>query len=147
MTNDELRQLLLTGLDYSHLHDDWVCPLEEALQGVTAEQASRATSPAEKCIWEIVLHLAVWNENILERINGGEPIRPIEGAWPQMPPDHSAHQWEQAKLRLKESLVSIRNLIETAPIEKLLNAPYGPADLLCRFLHNAYHIGQLTKMN
>jgi hypothetical protein len=27
-----------------------------------------------------------------------------------------------------------------------MGGPYGLADLLCRFIHNGYHIGQITKM-
>ena len=41
---------------------------------------------------------------------------------------------------------ALRALLETTPISKLEEAPYGLGDLFCRFIHNAYHIGQITKL-
>ena len=32
------------------------------------------------------------------------------------------------------------------PIAELDGPPYGLGDLLCRFIHVAYHIGQITKL-
>lgn len=142
MTKDEL----LIGFEYSHLQDSWVNPLSEALDGITAEEALWRPGPRLKGIWDIVLHVAVWNENIVERIEKGQPVRPQEGPWPPPPDAPNEAAWERAKERLWDSLASMRKLISTAPLERIEKSPYGVGDLICRFIHIAYHIGQITKL-
>ena len=145
MNEEDLRKLLLIGFEYSYLHDDWVNPLKVALAGLTAEQV-RWRPDEGMGIWDIVLHLAVWNENIVARVSSGEAVRPEEGAWPPLPAVTDEVAWVGAKKRLWDSLDSVRSMIEATPVPKLLAAPYGPGDLLCRFIHMGYHIGQITKM-
>jgi hypothetical protein len=137
---------VLIALEYSYIHDDWVHPLTEALDGVTAEEALWRSGPKTKGIWDIVLHMAVWTENIVLRKRSGEIVRPEDGPWPPPPaiPDEAA--WQAAQQRLWDSLASLRSQLERDPPSALLDAPYGMGDLLCRFIHNAYHIGQITKM-
>ena len=144
MEDQEFKDVILTALEYSYLHDDWVNPLSEALDGVSAEGAVWRPGPESKGIWDIVLHLAVWNENIIERMLTGEKCRPAEGAWPAPPdvPDEAA--WDAAKQRLWDSLEALRQYIEANPLDEM-QGPYGMGDLFCRFIHNAYHIGQITK--
>ena len=147
MDDDAVRKDLLIGFEYSHLHDSWVNPLADALDGVTAEQAIWRPGPDMKGIWDIVLHMAAWNENIIERIGSGEiAYPPGRVAWPPPPSAPSDEQWLSAKTRLWDSLAALREMIETIPIIKIQESPYGIGDLLCRFIHNAYHIGQITKL-
>jgi hypothetical protein len=143
---EAVKAAVLTALDYSYLHEDWVNPLAEALEGVTAEQAAWRPGPQEKGIWDIVLHLAVWNENIVERMRTGEKARPAEGAWPPLPAALDEQSWLQAKRRLWDSLDGLRNYLGSLPPEGLMSGPWGLGDLLCRFTHNGYHIGQITKL-
>lgn len=141
-----IRNQLAVAFEYAYLHDDWVNPLAEALAGVTVNEALWKPVADSKCIWEIVLHMAVWNENIVERIRSGQPVRPAEGAWPTLPDSPTGPAWEVAQRRLTDSLAAVRETIESTPLEGLLNAPWGIADLLCRYIHNGYHIGQITKL-
>lgn len=121
-------------------------PLADALAGVTAPEALWKPGPEGKGIWEIVLHMAVWTENIVQRMESGDPVRPMEGAWPPLPavPDEAA--WETDRRRLGDALSLLRARIEGNPPDALMDGPYGLADLLCRLIHNAYHIGQITKL-
>jgi uncharacterized damage-inducible protein DinB len=146
MNEQSLQRDILLAFEYSFLHADWVNPLEEALAGVTADQALSKPSADAKSIWDIVLHMTVWTENIVERIRSGNPVRPSEGAWPLLPTVRDEAAWEGAKSRLRDALDSLRSTIEAAPLTAIEDSPYGLADLLCRFIHNAYHIGQITKM-
>ncbi len=146
MDEATLRRDLLTAWEYTYLHEDWVNPLDEALAGVTPKQALWPPSPEGKGIWEIVLHLAVWNENIVERIETGQNTHPKEGAWPPIPETPDDVAWESAKRRLNEAIDSVRVMLETVPWEKVEKSPYGLPDLLCRFIHNGYHLGQITKI-
>jgi hypothetical protein len=146
MTEQEIRELLLVVLEYSYEHDDWSHPLDDALAGVTAEQASWRPGGDAMGIWDIVLHLAVWNENIIERIKTGEKVRPKEGAWPPRPDVARESDWDSAKSRLRASLDLLRSFIESVPLEKVHASPYGIGDLATRPLHMAYHIGQIVKI-
>ncbi len=146
MDEQALRHEIKVAFEYSYLHDDWVTPLEEALEGVTAEQALRRPRPNSKGIWEIVLHLAMWNENIVDRIRTGQPTRATEEHWPPLPPTPDEAAWEAAKKRLWDSLESMRVAIEAAPMEKIVGMHYGLGDLFCRFNHLAYHGGQIVKL-
>lgn len=147
MDEQTLRQTILTAFEYAYMHEDWVNPLDDALVGVTAEQAAwRPPGSEDMGIWDIVLHVAVWNENIVERIETGQNTHPTEGAWPARAAVLDDAAWEAAKQRLRDSLDSVHRLIETVPFEKIDQSPYGLPDLMCRFNHVAYHLGQITKI-
>jgi hypothetical protein len=151
---EAIRRDILVAFEYSHLHDSWVTPLAEALDGITAEQAAVRPDPDSRSIWEIVLHLAVWNENIVQRMRhrqAGEPFtRPPEGAWPPLPETKNESVWHAAQQRLWDSLAAVRAQIESTPIDAMLDpgsVGYSQlGDLFCRFTHIAYHIGQITKL-
>jgi hypothetical protein len=104
MTEEEMRNQILIGFQYSFKHDDWVNPLDEALEGVSAEEAAWRPGPEGKGIWDIVLHLAVWTENIIERMETGEKAHPEEGAWPAPPDTTDEAAWQAAKDRLTRAL-------------------------------------------
>ena len=86
MDEQALRRDVLIAFEYSYQHDDWVYPLADALAGITVDEAVWTPGPDVKGIWDIVLHMAVWTENIVERMRSGERVRPAEGAWPPLPP-------------------------------------------------------------
>jgi len=146
MNQEALRKDVLVAFEYSYLHDDWVNPLEEALDGVTYVEALWSPGPDSMNIWRIVLHLAVWNENMVQRIETGEASKPDEGAWPPLPVVQDESTWTDSKQRLRNAEESLRSTIASVPWEKIQNSPYGLADLLCRLTHNGYHLGQITKL-
>jgi hypothetical protein len=143
LTVDEIHRQIRIAYEYCYVHDEWVNPLAEALDGVKAEEAAWRP-PDGKGIWDIVLHLAVWNENILERMETGEKSSPAEGHWP-LPEEPDELAWEAAKERLSRSLEGLRLYLETHSLDEMTGA-YGLADLFCRFHHIAYHLGQITKV-
>lgn len=143
--NDDFREKLRVGWEYTWRHDSWVEPLADALEGVTAEQASRPPAESSESIWRIVLHLAVWNENIVARVEQNSQLHPDEGAWPNLPESLSEENWSMAKQRLSDSIELVDLMLRETPIDQLLNNGYGFADILCRFTHMGYHIGQIVK--
>src|SRR3569832_2583651 len=100
MEESEVRKQLDIAFEYCYAHNVWVNSLDDALAGVTSRAALWRPIPPGKGIWDIVLHLAVWNENIVERTESGERVHPEEGEWPATPdhPDEAA--WAAAKRRL-----------------------------------------------
>ena len=146
MDNQTVQKEMLIAFEYCYLHDDWVNPLKDALDGLNAGQAARKLSAESKSIWEIVLHTAVWNEDIVTRVRSKERSRPAEGAWPAIQGAGMEQDWDRDKKRLWDSLESVRAMIESGSLDEIQAGPYGIADLLCRYIHNGYHIGQITKM-
>ena len=154
-----MRRDVLLAFEYAHNREDWVYPLADALAGVTAQEAAWKPSPDKpdpdmRCIWQIVLHMTAWTDNIVQRmaqrIQGEPPGKPPEGAWPPLPATMDEAAWEDAQRRLWNALAALRAHIEATPPAALLdcgNVGYSQfADLLCRLIHNAYHIGQITKL-
>lgn len=139
-----LRSVLAAGLEYSALQDEWSFPLEAALDGLDWSQAAWRPEGGMG-IWDIALHLAVWNENIVQRVLTNEKCHPSEPSWPELPEPTPAN-WEAAKERLRQSIGSLKTLIETEDEARLLANGYGAADILCRFIHLAYHAGQIVKI-
>lgn len=144
MTDAEVKDSLSLAFEYCYLHDEWVTSLGEALAGLGVGEALHRPTPESKCIWEILLHVAVWNENIILRMKGDE-ARPAEGAWPELPESQGEEAWNEAKSRLWRSLKSIEDTMRDSTLDTLNGGPYGLPDLLCRFIHVAYHIGQIVK--
>lgn len=146
MTDEELRTLLLETLDYSYKIDEWVPPLAETLDGITAKQAAWRPAGNAKTIWEICLHVAVWNENIIERIETGAKSHPAQGNWPDPPTDLTEENWQIAKEWAIRSCEDLHRYLQTVPIEKIKASPWGLIDLTVRFSHISYHIGQIIKL-
>jgi len=153
MDEERIREDVLIAIEYSHDQDDWVTPLAEALDGVSMEDAvwkPVIASDKVKSIWEIVLHMAVWTENMVVRMHGDPRAHPEEGAWPSIPKDLSEESWEASKARLVASVESLRAEVRSADMAALTEPIEGGGnrleDILCRTIHNAYHIGQITKL-
>ena len=96
-----VRRDLLLAFEYAHNEGNWVFPLADALAAVTAQKALWSpdpNAPLQRCIWQIVLHMTVWTENIVERMaqrTRDEPMgHPHEGAWPPLPNPHDEVAWE-----------------------------------------------------
>lgn len=142
MTEDEIKGEIALAFEYAYRHDDWVEPLESLLAGVSAADALRR--PREKGVWDIALHLALWNENIVERVRTGRKIHPDEG-WPAPSTVPEDAAWEAAKARLRDSYAAVQCLIETSSLDELRGG-YGLADLLCHLTHSGYHLGQIVKL-
>jgi hypothetical protein len=145
MDEEAMRRDVQVAFEYSYAHDDWVYPLADALAGVTAAEAAWRPGPGVKGIWDIVLHMTVWTENIVVRMRERRDVHPPEGPWPP-PAEPNEAEWEAAQQRLWDALEALRAYIEANSLEALTVPPYGLGDLFCRFIHNAYHIGQITKM-
>lgn len=144
MDGEVVKREVRIAFDYAYKEEDWVYPLADTLAGVTAQEAVWKPVLDVNCIWAIVLHMAVWTENIIERMTSGERAHPTEGAWPSLPPALDEAAWQSAQRRLWDSLAALRAYMEAAPPDGLMAGPYGMADLLCRYIHLGYHIGQIT---
>jgi uncharacterized damage-inducible protein DinB len=123
--------------------------LKEALADLTPQQAAARPVPNAHSIWEIVNHIAGW-ENIWRRRLEGDAnaSEPEEGDFPEVA-EVSDEAWQATISRLNEIHDSLLEMIAELKPEQLgTNLPNR--DYTYRFLlrgairHHVYHAGQIA---
>jgi uncharacterized damage-inducible protein DinB len=121
----------------------------EALAGLDAATAAARPLAGAHSIWEIVHHLAVWNEVPRRRLDG-ERLQnlPPDREWPPVT-DLSADAWQAAQAALQDAHAALHaRVLELA--DGQLDDPVVGSDptvrgmLLGVLQHNAYHAGQIV---
>lgn len=123
--------------------------LSEILSGVSADQAAKRPVGNTHTMWELVLHIEVW-ESVVRRRLGGERIDELSPAqdWPAMG-ETTAAAWEQTRARLDASNRALQQEIGKLKDEQL-SAPvpgkgYSIYDMLHGVVqHDLYHAGQIA---
>jgi uncharacterized damage-inducible protein DinB len=130
----------------------------ELLQDVTAEEASAHPIPGAHSIWEIVLHMTGWLNEVRRRLGGREPDMPEAGDWPE-PGETSEAAWQRDRSRLKEAVAELLNALSALREEDLDRMGGSIAETRNPALgtgvthramvngivqHNAYHSGQIA---
>ena len=133
--------------------DAWHGPsVREALAGVTAVQAHARPLRNAHSIWELVQHIAVW-ENVGRRRLAGDRA-PIDISSPEdWPPaeDASEAAWEQAKALLDRGHEALREAIAQV-VETRLDEPIfeGMSTVYVTLhgviQHDIYHAGQIAML-
>lgn len=123
--------------------------LRELLDGVTAETAAAKPLPDAHSIWELVLHIAGW-ENVVRRRLAGEVLpdlpdeenfpsiqEPSEDAW-----QHTLQQFTQSNRALREAIAGLDDaqLAEMVPGKNY--SIYGMLHGVIQ--HDLYHAGQIA---
>jgi uncharacterized damage-inducible protein DinB len=144
---------ILDQLDRAYKGEAWHGPsVRELLTGVTAKQAQARPLANAHNIWELVHHIAVW-ENVGRRRLGGDPAQ-IESSspddWPP-PDDASDAAWEQAKAALDRGHEALREAIARIdesrldePIVEGLSSTYVTLHGIIQ--HDLYHAGQIAML-
>jgi uncharacterized damage-inducible protein DinB len=87
--------------------DPWHGPATTALlEDVTAAEAAAYPVQGAHSIWELVLHLISWQNEVQRRLTGRPPAMPEEGDWPEVT-DVSEAAWDRDRRRLGESLEQV----------------------------------------
>lgn len=122
--------------------------LREVLEGVGAEAAAARPLPEAHSIWEIVLHVAGWQDVVRRRL-GGEKVRePDPGDWPAQGSGEEA--WREALEALDRShaaLLEAVGRVDPARLDELLfrGAEWSVYVSLHGVVqHNLYHAGQIA---
>lgn len=150
MKKATLGQRLADQLRRSQSGEAWHGPsLEELLEGVTPEQAAAHPIAGAHSIWELVLHIAVWQKHILDRIErGGMAEIPDELDWPKVGETTGA-VWKAALADLKKINEDLTRAVERLD-DARLHATVRGKDYDFHFMlegmvqHNLYHAGQIA---
>src|SRR5437870_2149007 len=76
--------------------------LREVLQDVTPLVAAAPSPTGGHSIWQLVLHVAAWQDGVRRRLAGDPANLSSEEEWPPVT-DTSAAAWQQAVERLRTS--------------------------------------------
>jgi len=136
-------------LNRIHKGPAWHGPsLTEAVAGVSAENAARRLSAGAHNIWDLVHHIAAW-DNVFGLRLMGEPIdEPSEGDFPAST-SISAEQWTDLIARLNsahDQLVEAVSRLEGSDLEQLVvGEEYSKRFLIDgSIIHHVYHTGQIV---
>lgn len=128
--------------------DAWHGPgLQKLLEGVTAEQAIRRPSAESHSIWELVLHIAGWEEVFIARLEGHVKSEPADGDFPAIAATDDA-SWKQALQFLQDAhdrlIKAVSRMQESDLQTTLTKKDYSVAFMLHGLVrHNVYHAGQI----
>ncbi len=121
----------------------------ELLQGVTAAQAAARPLAGAHSIWELTLHIGVWEDVPRRRLLGErkDDVPPAED-WPPVT-DTSAAAWksavEQLQQRHRQLLDVISNLSDDGLAQTVPGMGYSVYGMLHGVVqHNLYHAGQIA---
>jgi uncharacterized damage-inducible protein DinB len=151
MESTRIAELLLRTFEGDPWHGSSTRAL---LADVTARDAARRPAGQAHSIWELVLHMTGWADEVRRRIGGRAAQDPDGGDWPPVP-EVSDAAWAAAVARLTEAhhalAAAVRRLSDAeleAPVTDLRDPAAGSG--LSRYLtlhglihHTVYHSGQI----
>jgi uncharacterized damage-inducible protein DinB len=125
--------------------------LLNALEGVSAEGASKHPIRGAHSIWELVHHVGSWNAIVLRRLRGEEVEVTTERDWPPVW-EVSEVAWRRALDNLSESHARIREFVATIQDAQLdVGDQKTSGERTSRYVvlhgmiqHNCYHAGQIV---
>ena len=117
--------------------------LQEALAGVTAEQAMAKPVAGAHSIWELLLHITAWAGAARKRLGGDPSPLSGEGDWPVL-----SGEWSDAIAAMESEFQALRQAVSALPDEDLTKTvpgqEYDNYFLLHGIVqHTLYHCGQI----
>ncbi len=147
-------EMIADELDRMSHGGAWHGPaIAEALKDVSAADAEARPVAGAHSIWEIVLHMTAWANEVGRRLE--EDARPLNGDadWPVVGSTNGM-AWEEARLQLLDAHRRLRAAIREFPPNRLREPVSGmdndgPPDSFYVMLHglaqhDAYHTGQIS---
>jgi uncharacterized damage-inducible protein DinB len=140
---------ILDQLDRGFAGEAWHGPaLQELLDGVSAEDASKHPVSGAHSVWELVNHIAAWNLIVRHRVAGESVEVTPEMDWPPVW-EISEVAWTRALDHLKESRDLLRGTIQQLRDEQLNQQVLGEKYSIYVMLHglvqhDLYHAGQIA---
>ena len=147
---------IVDELEREHAGDPWHgSPLRQILEGIDHQHASRRPLPGVHTIWELVLHITAWKNEVRRRIGGAPAGEPVEGDWPA-PAAASADAWRAALDGLEVSHRALVTDVSALSEDQLFKPTNDPRDratgagvshyvLLHGIVqHDVYHSGQIA---
>ena len=140
---DHLLELLKTGS--AHLGFD------EAIEGLPAELRGRKVPGLAHTVWQLVEHLRLAQEDILEfsRNPDYKEMKFPDDYWPDSEAPPSDEAWNQSVEAYRRDLQAMKDLVADPKTDLFAKIPWGSGQTILREAmliadHNAYHAGQIV---
>ena len=140
--------MVVNELKRSFEGEAWHGPaLMEILDGIDAETAAARPLPKAHSIWELVRHIAAWEDVVTRRIHGETCTLTDDENFPQVERSDSA--WQQAVRNLRDKHARLLETVSALP-ESRFDDPVPGKDYPLLFMllgavqHAAYHGGQIA---
>ncbi len=150
MKNDNtLRDHLTASLENSHAHLEFV----DAIGGFPFEMNGRVVEPVPNSAWQLVYHLWIVQNDLLEYIRDAKHVSPEypSGYWPEglEAPDKKA--WDSAIGKFNSDLNAFKDMVEHPDTDLLAPMAHTPGHTILREVlilirHNSYHVAQLVDL-
>ena len=113
--------------------------------------------PHVHTIWELVLHMTAWKNEVRRRLHGAPAGSPEEGDWPEVGAP-TAERWQAALEQLEAAHKALVSAVHHLPEPQLFEPTNDPRNretgsgvtkyvLLHGIVqHDAYHAGQLAML-
>jgi uncharacterized damage-inducible protein DinB len=146
---------IVDELQREHSGEPWHgSPLRQILKGMSAAHAAAQPIAGGHSIWELVLHITAWKNEVRRRLSGAAASDPEEGDWPAVG-DPSDARWRQALAALERAhteLVAAIRQVPDAQLSKATNDPRAPGGAGVSYYillhgivqHDVYHSGQIA---
>ena len=144
---------ILDQLRRAYEGEAWHGPsVHEVLNGVTAAQAHERPLRNAHSIWELVQHIAVWEDVGRRRLTGDRAQIAISSPedWPP-PEDTTEAAWEQAQDALHRGHQALVNAVAQTPESRLDEPIFEGMSTVYVTLHGViqhdlYHAGQIAML-
>jgi hypothetical protein len=140
LLTDELIKLLNGGTAHAKLND--------ALEGLPANQRGEVPGGLPYSIWQLVEHIRIAQWDMLEFSKDGSHQSPPwpEGYWPKETAPASEEAWVQSIQQIKQDLNELIELVKTGNLYEPI--PHGTGQTLLREAlqaadHAAYHVAEI----
>jgi uncharacterized damage-inducible protein DinB len=152
----DLQTSLIEQLAATNAGEPWYGTSRSALlAGLSAQQAAEHSVPGVHSIWEEVLHMTAWTNEVRRRLGGESAGTPIEGDWPAV--GHvSEMEWRAALDALDAAHARLLEAVRTLPPHRWSepvaqppgDTPSGNISVTGLIVglaqHDAYHTGQVA---
>jgi uncharacterized damage-inducible protein DinB len=145
------RRRILDLLDRAYRAKAWSGPsLLETLDGVGAGLAAKRPVRGGHSIWELVEHVASWNELVARRLGGEKPVVTPEINFPRVVKTTPA-AWRASLRRLARTQARFRREVARFPVAKLgrrrprLDHTWSVL-IHGQIQHGLYHAGQIAML-
>jgi uncharacterized damage-inducible protein DinB len=124
-------------------------PIWQILDGISAEKAALRPIANAHSIWEIVGHMAFWEDVAARRLGGLRAGLEAEGNFPPVPPEATEANWQKTLDAFRASNQALREALQKLDPARLdersaagKRSFYDEAHGLIE--HNVYHAGQIA---
>lgn len=135
-----LRSLLLHELHTTHNQADWFVPINTAVDGLTAEQASWQPPKESHSAGQLAYHLLFWNQRNPERLKGQTTAK-FSGNNDETFTKFDDKQWADTVKQLDQVMTDLEKFVESVDDQKLAMIATTIGNICT---HNAYHVGQIV---